>query len=335
MSNLKGQLVLVTGATGFVGSHLTRALIAEGAKVRILVRETSDKVLVDEFKKSGTEVCYGDVTDKESVLKASVGCFRVFHIAALYREAKFSDSVYFNVNLEGTRHVLDACVENKVARLIYCSTIGVHSHIENPPANESEPYHPTDIYQESKCEAEKLVNAYFAKGLLETVIIRPAMIWGEGDRRILKLFKGIVARKLPIIGSGKGLTHWVYVQDLVRGFILAAQKDQAAGQTYILAGRESRPLEEVYRLIAKKAGVKLFPFKIPALPIQILGAIVEFACMPFGIEPPLHRRRVDFFIKNRSFDISKAKRELDYKPANSLEEEVEIIYNWYQQKGWL
>lgn len=335
MSNLKGQLVLVTGATGFVGSHLTRSLLAYGAMVRVLVRQTSDKNVVQEFKELGAEVCYGDVTDTQSILKASIGCVRVFHIAALFREAKFPDSVYFDVNLEGTRHVLDACVENKVARLIHCSTIGVHSHIKNPPANESEPYHPTDIYQESKCEAEKLVNSYFEKGLLETVIIRPAMIWGEGDRRIFKLFKGIVDGKLPIIGDGKVLTHWLYVQDLVNGFILAAEKEQANGQTYILAGRESITLEETYKMIAKRAGVKLLPFKIPALPIQILGAIVEFACMPFGIEPPLHRRRADFFIKNRSFDISKAKRELGYKPANSLEEEVDIIYNWYQQKGWL
>lgn len=335
MSSLKGQLVLVTGSTGFVGVHLTRALLALGAKVRILVRKTSNQSTVEEFKKSGAEVFYGDVCNKESVISASVGCFRIFHVAALYREAKFPDSVYFDVNLEGTRNVLDACVKNKVARLIHCSTIGVHSNISNPPANESEPYHPTDVYQESKCEAEKLVNAYFAKGLLETVIIRPAMIWGEGDRRIFKLFKGIVEKKLPIIGNGKVLTHWLYVQDLVSGFILAAEKDSAIGQTYILAGKESRTLEETYQLIAKKAGVKLFPFKIPALPIRILGAIVEFICLPFGIEPPLHRRRADFFIKNRSFDISKAERELGYKPVHSLEQEVEIIYNWYQQQGWL
>lgn len=335
MSKLKGQLVLVTGATGFVGSHLTRKLLNLGAKVRILVRESSNKDLVSELKALGAEVVYGDVTDREAVFSAVSGTAYVFHIAALFREAKHGDSVYYDVNVEGTRNVLDACEKYDVKRLAHCSTIGVHSHIPNPPADENEPFRPADIYQVTKCEGEKLVSAYMKADRVNAAIIRPAMIWGDGDKRILKLFKGVSTKKLPIIGDGQTWTHWVYVHDLVNGFILAAEKDEAKGQTYIFAGKRPLAIKDLYKLIAKKAGVNLLPFRIPALPLQILGGLTELVCIPFGIEPPLYRRRVDFFTKHRSFDISKARNELGYEPENDIEEEVEKIYNWYQNKGWL
>lgn len=335
LEKLKGHRVLVTGSTGFVGTHMTKRLLAAGIKPVLLVRATSNAALIEEYKAAGAEIVIGDVTDRESVFTAAKGADYIFHIAALFREAKHGDEQYVKVNVEGARNVLDAAEENNVKSMVHCSTVGVHSHIINPPADETEDYRPGDIYQETKCDGEKLAQARFKDGSVNGVVVRPAMIWGEGDERMLKLFKGVSKRKFPIIGNGKTMTHWVYVHDLVNGFILAATTEAANGQTYILAGEEAASITTLVEAVAKSAGVKKFPIKIPAWPIQILGDIVEAICIPFGIEPPIYRRRVDFFTKDRHFDTSKAQRELDYKPQQSFQQEVTNIFNWYKQEGWL
>lgn len=327
--------VLVTGATGFVGGHLTRKLSELGARVTVLVRKTANPHTLAELQDLGVQVEYGDVCDVDSIERAMQGAQIVFHIAALFRQAKFPDSVYFDVNVQGTKNILDVAERQGVDRVVHCSTIGVHSHIPNPPANENEPYRPGDIYQHTKCEGEKVAKECFASGRVKGVVVRPAMIWGEGDRRLLKLFRGVARRKLPVIGNGKTLTHWVYVHDLVQGILLAGCKEQALGQTYIFAGRSAKTMNELYAAVAKAAGVQVLPFKIPATPLQIAGGIMEVLCKPFGIEPPLYRRRVDFYTKHRSFDISKAQNELGYQPANDFETETRNIYEWYKSKNWL
>ena len=116
---------------------------------------------------------------------------------------------------------------------------------------------------------------------------------------------------------------------------MASVKDEARGQTYIFAGERPASIEELVTRVAECAGVKPLPVKVPAVPVQIAGSITECVCKPFGIEPPLYRRRVDFFTKDRSFDISKAKDELGYQPKQSFEQEVSNIYSWYQEQGWL
>jgi nucleoside-diphosphate-sugar epimerase len=161
------------------------------------------------------------------------------------------------------------------------------------------------------------------------------MIWGEGDKRLLKLFKGVARRRFPIIGSGATLTHWIYVHDLVNGFLLAAEKEAALGQVYIIAGRRPASIEELVNAVADAAGVKPLPFKIPALPVQLLGSACEVVCRPFGIEPPIYRRRVDFFTKDRCFNTEKAKRDLGFEAQGDFTDEVKNIYSWYQEQGWI
>lgn len=335
LNELKNANVVVTGSTGFVGSHLANRLLSADVKPTLLVRKTSDPELVSELKSRGAKIVYGDVSDKKAVDEALEGATHVFHIAALFREAKHDDSRYYEVNVEGTRHILDACEAQGVERLVHCSTVGVHSHIPNPPADESEEYRPGDIYQLTKCEGEKLAHEYFSAGRVKGVVVRPAMIWGEGDKRMLKLFKGVKKRSFPIIGDGKTMTHWVYVHDLVDGFILASTSDEALGQTYILAGRRAASISELVGAVADCAGVKPLPIKVPAKPVQLLGDLTEMVCRPLGIEPPIYRRRVDFFTKDRHFDTGKAEKELGYQPKLSFEEEVSNIYSWYKDQGWL
>ncbi len=323
---------LVTGASGFVGGHLVRELLKQGDQVRILHRSGSN---LEKFAGLAVEPCAGDLSDRASLLQAMRGVDVVYHCAALYREAKFPDSAYWTVNFEGTRNALEAARECNVGRFIHTSTTGVMGSIENPPASEDHPYLPGDVYQESKTEAEKLALEWFRGGKIDGCVIRPAMIWGPEDRRLFKLFKGVAFRSLPIIGDGRTLNHYILVQDLARAYRLAAEVPGARGQLFLIANERYVTLEYTLQVIAKIYGVSLFPFKIPALPVQLLGSVVEKICKPFGLEPPIHRRRVDFFVKSRAFDTSKAARELGFKPSFTFEKETEVVARWYVENGWI
>ncbi len=325
---MSDKLALVTGANGYVGQNVVRELLNNGYKVRAMHRKNSN---ISSIKDLNVELIEGDLIDKDSLDKACDGVDYVFSIAGLFRQAKFPDEMYYKVNVDGIRNLLEASIKHNVKRFIHCSTNGVMGPCYGKVLGEDAPYHPGDVYQDSKCEGEKLVKQYIKDGKINAVIIRPTMIWGPGDMRFLKLFKGIKERKLPIIGSGEFKTHWILGTDLAVAFRLAAEKDEAIGQTYLIGGGEIVPLRKVYEEIAKFWGVKVLPYKIPAKPLQILGDIVEKICVPLKIEPPIHRRRVDFFTKDRSFDISKARKELGFMPEHTFEEEVHIVGSWYKE----
>ena len=323
---------LVTGATGFVGGHLCRELLASGYQVRTIIRRPETQKKLEGLP---IEFYPGDLCDAHSLERACEGVDLVFHLGALYREAKFEDKVYWDVNFEGTRRVLEAAKKQGVKRVLHCSTTGVMGSIKNPPASEDHPYDPGDVYQESKTEAEKLVLSWFREGKIDGCIIRPTMIWGPGDTRLFKLYKGVSSRTLPIIGDGKTLNHYVLVEDLARAFRLAAESPASSKNIYLIGGEKIVTLQYAMETIAKYFGVSLFPFKIPVTPILVAGAVVEALCKPFGIEPPLHRRRVEFFVKSRAFDCSRAARDFGYKPRFHFEEEVNYIADWYVENQWL
>lgn len=323
---------LVTGATGFVGQRLCRELVEHGYQVRAMRRASSS---LKGLEGLSLEFVEGDFADHPSLARAVQGVDLVFHIGAVYREAKFDDSVYWAVNCEGTRMLLEASRAAGVTRFVHCSTTGVMGHIAHPPAREDHPYHPGDVYQQSKTEAERIALEFFRSGELDGCVIRPAMIWGPRDTRLFKLFKGIATRRMPMIGSGETLNHWILVDDLVRAFRLAAENPRTRGELYIIAGERIVTLRHTMETIASIYDVKLWPFSIPALPIQLLGSAVEAVCRPLGVEPPIHRRRADFFIKSRAFDTSKAREHLGFKPTYTFEEEAAYVARWYVDNGWL
>jgi nucleoside-diphosphate-sugar epimerase len=323
---------LVTGAAGFVGSAVCSELVNNGYEVTAFVRATTNRQALEDLQ---IKYAIGDITDKESLRKAIVGHDYVFHIAALFRETRFADHVYFDVNLQGTKNVLEVCRELKVTRLIYCSTTGVTGDIKNPPGDENSPYAPRDIYQESKTEAEKYLLDQMKINSPEIVIIRPIMIWGPRDTRLFKMFKGIRHGSMPIIGNGKTLFHFILVSDLARGFRLAAEVPAAKGNLYLIGGREIVPIQRVFETIAREVKGRLWPIKIPAAPVMLLARICELICKPLHIEPPLYRRRVEFYTKNRAFSCEKAKRELGFETEHSFDQEVKLIADWYKQQGWI
>jgi nucleoside-diphosphate-sugar epimerase len=318
---------LVTGASGFLGSYLVKELLKHDVSVRAMVRSSSSRANLEGLD---VEIVEGDLQNKESLLKATEGIQGVFHIAALFRQAGIPDEQYGKVNAEGTRLLLDASIEQGVKRFIHCSTVGVLSHIDSPPANESTPYKPGDIYQYTKMQGELIALDYFKSGKIPGVVIRPAMIYGPGDSRTLKLFNMISRGIFFYVGKGKALVHWVDVRDLAHAFWLAMQKTELNNAIYTIGGERFLPLKDMTSIVAQRLNVRKPWLHLPVKPTQLLGTLCERICTPLKIQPPIYRRRVDFFTKDRAFDISKAKSELGFKPSQSLEGEITDIIESYR-----
>lgn len=326
------SLVLVTGGTGFTGSHLVNSLVDTGQRVRVLARSARR---AHDILPASVEVVEGDVTDPSAVERAVAGVDTVYHLAAAFREAKHPDAYYHEVNVEGTRLLLEAAAAQGVRRFVHCSTVGVLSHVEHPPADETTPHNPGDVYQATKSEAEKLVLDFHARTGLPVTIARPAPIYGPGDMRLLKMFRLVSQERFVILGSGQACFHMVHVRDLVAGLRLMAEHPRAVGEVFILGGEESPQLRTVLDLIADSVGAKRPWLHLPVWPFLLGAWICEKLCVPFGIEPPLHRRRVKFFVNNRSFSIEKAKDVLGYRPSVELSRGIRETANWYAARGLL
>jgi nucleoside-diphosphate-sugar epimerase len=323
--------VLVTGATGFTGGHLARALAARGHRVRALVR---DPRRADDLAASGIEIVPGDLRDRNAIAEAVAGTDVVYHIAAIYRSAGVSAETYRAVNADAVRQLVETAADAHVRRVVHCSTVGVHGDVEDPPANEEAPLRPGDVYQQTKLEGERLAREAASDRQIELTIARPSGIYGPGDRRLLKLFR-LAARRFPILGRGEIYYHLTYIDDLVEGFRLCGEHPAAANRTYILAGGEVTTLNQVAALIADAAGTKAPRVHLPVWPFWLAGALCEAVCVPFGIEPPIYRRRVDFYTKSRAFDITRAKQELGFVPRIGLREGITRTLRWYREHGWL
>jgi nucleoside-diphosphate-sugar epimerase len=321
------EISLVTGASGFVGSWLVKHLVDLGQPVRAMVRNPDKGTALEA---TGAEVVVADLKDEGSIRKAVDGCGYVYHIGALFREAGLPDVEYMEVNANGVRRVLDSAIDAGVKRVVHCSTVGVLGHVSKPPATEDTPYNPGDIYQVSKMEGEKIALEYFRGGKIQGVVIRPAMIYGPGDDRTLKLFRMIARRRFFYVGDGQATVHWIDVRDLVRAFVLAMETKELNGQIYTICGREAVPLKTMCSIAAKQLGVPPPRVHLPVWPMQALGTVCEAVCTPLRIQPPIFRRRVDFFTKSRHFDGSKARRELGFETTHGLAEEIRDIIAGYK-----
>lgn len=211
---------LVTGAPGYLGGVLVQQLSHQGIPVRALVRSEAKAATVRDM--GATETIIGDLLDPASLARAVDGVQGIYHVASIFREAGLPDSAYFETNANGTRNLFTAAIAAGVPRLIHCSTIGVLGHIANPPGTEETPYGPGDYYQRSKLAGEKIAMEFFRQGQIGGCVIRPAMIYGPGDTRNLKMFRMIAACRFFYVGPGVHV-HFVDVRDVARAFQLAME----------------------------------------------------------------------------------------------------------------
>jgi nucleoside-diphosphate-sugar epimerase len=323
--------VLVTGATGFLGNHLAHTLAAAGHSVRVLVRPSKR---AQRLADAGIEIFEGELTNEGHVERATKDCAAVYHLAAAFRNVAYSDDHYWQVNVGGTLNVLAAARAHGCERVVHCSTGGVHGHIDAPPADETYRFKPGDVYQRTKLEAELAATAA-AKGGMPVSIVRPGAIYGEGDMRFLRLFRAIQQRRFAMVGSGHTRLHMVYVDDMVRGLMLAGSHPKAPGETFLIAGAEAPTLNEIAESVADAIGARRPRLHVPVWPVYAAAVLCEAISARLGVEPPLHRRRVGFFTHHREFDITKARRLLSYEPRVPLREGLRRTAAWYAAAGLL
>ena len=322
---------LVTGGTGFTGSHLVKRLLDEGHEVRVLDNQKGH--FYDELFQRGADMTIGSVTNKSLVDRQTKDCEVVYHLAAAFRQINVPRSRYWDVNVIGTRNIAAAAHQYRARKLVYCSTCGVHGNISAPPGDEKAPIAPEDYYQYTKYAGEKVVQEFVDQGL-DAAIIRPAAIYGPGDpERFAMLFRLVQRGRFLMFGSGNTYYHPLYIDNLVDAFRLASDTPESCGQTYLIADEKYWSLNDLVKQVAQAMDVRVHIRHLPYWPIWCSAWMCEWVCKPFRISPPIFPRRVAWFRQDRAFSIEKARRELNYQPRIRLHEGLSAAADWYRQIG--
>ncbi len=329
--------LLVTGGTGFIGSHLAEQGRRLGAAVVVLglIDRPEEQANVELLRRQGVEVIPGSITDPELCGRALRGATHVFHLAVAMREGAKSDEFFQSVNLDGTRRLLEASVDARIRRFVYCSTIGIYGHRAPGITREDSPLAPGNIYERTKVSAEQLVREFGARRSLPYTILRPADVYGPRDQRLLKLFKGVSAGRFPLFGSGAGRRHMIYVDDVVSGFFRACESDRALGESFILAGPKACTLRDLVAEVQAATGSRRYGIRLPLKPMLGVAGVIEDLSRKLGVEPPIYRRRMDFFWSDSEFDTTRARERLDWAPAVDLPEGIRRTLEDYRRSGAL
>ncbi|MGC1526362.1 MAG: NAD-dependent epimerase/dehydratase family protein [Phormidesmis sp.] len=328
-----GSRVLVTGATGFTGAVLVRKLVKQGLEVVAIARPTSN---IQQFEDLSIEWIKGDVFDADLIEQATTGVNYIFHMVTPFREAKSPDQGYYNVHVLSTQLLAKAALQQPdFKRFVHVSTIGVHGHIAHPPADETYPMSPGDVYQDTKLEGEKWIKSFGEESGLPVAIVRPAGIYGPGEQRLLKIYKMVAKGWVPAIGNGSNLLHFIHVDDLTDCFLLTATHPKAIGETFICGSERAITFKEMVSLISEEYSVPVRFVSLPGAPLFALADLCELIFRPLGIEPPIYRRRLAFYTKDRSFNTSKIKNLLGFQPRHSDQEGLKELGQWYLEKQWI
>jgi nucleoside-diphosphate-sugar epimerase len=322
--------VAITGGSGFIGSHLVERLVSEGHNVKALVRKSSDTKLLETL---GVKLVYGNVTKQASVERLVKDADVVYHIAGkVYMGSKHE---FWNTNVRGTENMLAACLGRSINRFVYTSSIGVMGSIRDPPADETYVYNPRSPYDKSKCEAEKTALWYFREKDVPVTIVRPTVVYGPRNMYLLRLYDWIQRRDFPLIGSMDNLMHPCYIENCIKGIMLAGEKPKATGEIYIIGDEKPVSWRVYVNAIAEALGVNPPSRHVPVWVIKTVAGLSELKSWMFGSAPFLTRYWVEEITKNFAYSITKAKNKLSYNPKISLKEGISRTIDWYRQNGFL
>jgi nucleoside-diphosphate-sugar epimerase len=324
--------IAVTGAAGFIGSRLCYYLHERGYKVIALVRSMEKGHLLNEM---GISIRIADITDRNTLYKSFEDVHVVMHLAALFNNPEASLNDYLKVNVEGTENVFNVALEVGVKRVVHCSTGGVATGFGNSPFSEKTPYsHPEwDKYETTKCEGEKKALSFTKRDGIEVVVIRPAQVYGPGDRSKVKFYR--LVKKGVIINPGKTKKHLIYIDDLCSAFEKAIFCHNCIGESIIVGNYRPIELKEYIALVAEILNVPLPKIILPAFPITILCIMTEKLFNFVRVKPPIFRRSMDFFTKSVEFDVTKAKKILNFESQIDVKEGINKTVTWYKNYGLL
>lgn len=311
--------ILVTGATGFLGSHLTTALLTQGHQLTLLGRDFTS---IQPQLAAGARRLRVDLRDRAAVMAACAGQDLVYHVGALSTAwGRWDD--FYQTNVEGTRAVVDGCLHHRVGRLLYVSSPSViftgRDHCE---IDESCPYprHFSSAYAATKKLGEDLVNAAYRQGL-PTVILRPKAIFGPGDRALLpRLIARARQKRLPQIGNGHNLVDLTYVDNVVHALLLAATADAAVGKSYFITNGEHCLLWPTIRRVLTTLQLPTALRRIPVGVALLIARLLELNAQRTGREPLLTRYTVGILARTQTYNISAAQHDLGYQPLVTVAE---------------
>jgi nucleoside-diphosphate-sugar epimerase len=320
--------VLITGGGGFIGSHLVDSQLSQGNFVRTV--DLHAERLAHVADHPDLEIIIGDITEKNLVRQSAEDIDLIYHLASAHLDVSLDDEQYRRVNVDATVDLLEAARETGVKRVVHCSSVGVIGDVENPPADETSPCNPTNIYEKTKLAGERAALAFTQERGFPLVVARPAWVYGPRCPRTQKLFRAIRKGRFPIFGRGRNLRHPVYVSDAVSGLELCGEVDQISGQVYIIGGEEPVTIEELVHLVTEVIGVDPPKIHLPIFMGTLIAYSLQIVFKPLGRQPPFSRRSLDFFLKNNAYDISKAKRDLGFYPRVDLRSGLQKTWGWLE-----
>jgi nucleoside-diphosphate-sugar epimerase len=327
--------LFVTGGSGFIGSRLARVAIERGHDVTVVtaVNNPTERARCEALEKEGINVLIAPLEDSFAVARALVAHEVVIHLAAAQHEAQAPESHFHQVNVEGTRRLLELAARAGVRRFVHGSTIGVYGAAARRILDEQSALAPDNPYGRTKAVAETVVRAL--EGTMERCIVRISETYGPGDMRLLKLFRGVQSGRYLTVGRGKNEHQLIYVDDLVRGLLAATIAPELNGETLVLAGSERVTTNAMVSAIAAAVGQSRRIFHAPMWPFVAAAYVMEKVMSPLGLKPPLHRRRLDFFRKSFRFSTAKAERLLGFRATTSFTEGARRTADWYRANGFL
>ncbi len=324
--------VLVTGATGFIGSHLVEALLAKGYSVACTVRPTSDRTWLEHLDIS---LISGDITDRESLIPAVKDADYIFHLGGITK-AK-SESAYFKINADGSRILYEVCWQHNpnVKKIVHVSSLAAAGPAEEgKPRIESDPENPLTYYGKSKWEGEKYAIEYGKK--LPVTILRPPAVYGPREKDIFFYFRLIRHHWMPLLGFKKKYLSLIYAHDLVSAIVLAAESPHSAGQTYFVDDGRIYTWQDLSSAIRAAMHTWTIPLPIPEWVIIAVAYLAEFFSR-FSKKPALLNRQKIIELRQKAWTTSseKIRRELGFESQYDLERGCRETVDWYQKEGWL
>jgi nucleoside-diphosphate-sugar epimerase len=321
--------VLVTGATGLVGSNLCKTLVEKGYKVKALVRESSDKSFLNTLN---IDYVYADLRNLEKLKEALKGIEKVFHCAAQVGVLETFDHDHASTNIQGTRNLLEASVFNHVRKFIYVSTLGVLGILKDHYNDkEDSPYIKVgNPYYDTKIDAERLVLNYYNDKNLPVVVLRPGFIYGPRDRNGLpNLMPYLLRRKIVYVGSGNNDIALTSVKNLVSSMILAAEKEEAEGNVYNITDDQGITANQFLKELCNILQIPEPRIHLPIPVAASLARTVEGVSRLLDKDSQLNEYTVALISNNHHFDVSKARNELGYTPSENFSEDLKEAISWY------
>jgi nucleoside-diphosphate-sugar epimerase len=324
--------ILVTGATGFVGSHLVDCLVERGSDVRCLVRQSSNLRYV---KHPQVELAYGGLDGSTDWDEALADVDIIYHVAGTTFARRAKD--YFTVNHQGTEALLAEAVKrrDRIKRFVYISSLAaVGPARDGAPVDEDTSPAPITPYGRSKLMAEEAVRV--VSDLLPVTIVRPPAVYGPRDYGIFEFFKAVKGGMFPMIGRGDKRVSLVHARDLVDGIILAGESEASVGRTYFISSEDNYSMRAVADLMAALMRRRLRAFSIPRPLAYGVAIAAEAAAALMGKPPVINRDKVtDLSQTGWTCSIERAKSELGYSQQVPLEEGLRETLAWYKSEGWL